>query len=375
MVSSLLWAVTALLGLAPFVHSIPQAASPTTVVSPASGTGTTTATASIACNNSPDLCSRAYNNITHMGAHDSSFLRDASTGNSLAGNQFFNATVALSAGIRLLQAQVHEYNGTLHLCHSSCTLLDAGRLDAWLSRIRFWMDANPNDVVTVLLVNADNTPMSTFGAHFEASGISKYGYTPLSAAPPPTWPTLQQLITANTRLITFLASGTPSPAHPYLLNQFTYVFETPFDVRSLAGFNCTLDRPSSLRTTGAASAIQAGLLPLVNHFAYTVITGDITVPNVGDIETTNSPATSAQGALGLHAQTCQAQWGVKPVFVLVDFYDRGPSVATADRMNGIVQAVGRRGAPGTTTSSEGRGLGEGRGLALVGFVVAAVVLL
>lgn len=377
MVSSLLWAATALLGLAPVVHSIPQAASPTTAVSPASGTGTTTGTGTTACNNSPDLCSRAYSNITHMGAHDSSFLRDASTGNSLAGNQFFNATVALSAGIRLLQAQVHEYNGTLHLCHSSCTLLDAGRLDDWLARIRFWMDANPNDVVTLLLVNADNTPLSTFGTHFEASGISKYGYVPPSASPPSSWPTLQQLITANTRLITFLASGTPSPSHPYLLDEFTYLFETPFDVRSLSGFNCTLDRPSSLRTTGggAAAALQAGMLPLVNHFAYTVITGDITVPNVADIETTNGPSTSAQGALGRHAQTCQGEWGVKPVFVLVDFYDKGPSVATADRMNGIVQAVGRRGAPGTAASEGSLGVGEGRGLALVGFVVAAVVLL
>ncbi|KAK1828437.1 PLC-like phosphodiesterase [Podospora conica] len=369
MVSSLLWAVTALLGLAPVVHSIPQAA-PTTLVSPSSGTATGTASSGVACNNSPSLCSKPYNQITHMGAHDSAFLRDASTGNSLAGNQFFNATVALSSGIRLLQAQVHEFNGTLHLCHSSCSLLDAGRLDAWLARIRVWMDANPNDVVTLLLVNSDNTPMSTFGTHFETSGISKYGYVP-SSAPPPFWPTLQQLITANTRLVTFLASGTPSPAHPYLLDEFSYVFETPFDVRSLSGFNCTLDRPSNLRTTGAASAVQAGLLPLMNHFAYTVITGDITVPNVADIETTNGPSTTVTGALGLHAQACQVQWGVKPVFVLVDFYDRGPSMATADRINGIV-GTGRTAA---ATTSEGRGGREGRGLAMVGFVVAAVVLL
>ena len=42
----------------------------------------------IACNNSPDLCSRSYSNITQLGAHDSAFLRDASTGFSSSGNQY-----------------------------------------------------------------------------------------------------------------------------------------------------------------------------------------------------------------------------------------------------------------------------------------------
>ena len=41
-----------------------------------------------ACNNSPDLCSRSYSNITQLGAHDSAFLRDSSTGFSSSGNQY-----------------------------------------------------------------------------------------------------------------------------------------------------------------------------------------------------------------------------------------------------------------------------------------------
>ena len=46
-----------------------------------------TAYASTACNNSPDLCDRAYSNITHLGAHDAGFVRDATTSYSTAGNQ------------------------------------------------------------------------------------------------------------------------------------------------------------------------------------------------------------------------------------------------------------------------------------------------
>lgn len=356
---SFLRAAVAVLGLAPLVQCAPQSS-------------TTTSPSTVACNNSPLLCNRAYNNITHMGAHDSSFLRDASTGNSLAGNQFFNATVALSAGIRLLQGQVHLENNTLRLCHTTCALLDAGLLSTWLSAIKYWLDTNPNDVITLLLVNADNADASLFGAAFDAAGISPYGFVPDGTG----WPTLQSMISANTRMVSFIAPlGSASPSHPFLLDEFTHVFETPFDVRRLSGFNCTLDRPSSAGT--AANAVSQGLLPLMNHFAYTEITSDITVPNVGDIATTNSPSTTTTGALGLHAQTCQGEWGIKPVFVLVDFYDQGPAIDTADRVNGIV-ATGRQASvsdavAGSGSAGERR---EGRGMwALVGFLVGVVVLL
>lgn len=380
MVPSLVWAATALLGLASFAQSSPQfggGSSTTTTAAVAatgsatSGTGTGTV---VACNNSPALCPRAYNNITHMGAHDSAFLRDASTGNSLAGNQYFNATVALSAGIRLLQAQVHLVNTTLRLCHTDCSLLDAGPLDTWLARIKVWMDANPNDVVTILLVNSDNQPASSFGTAFESSGISAYGYVPSSSTATSVWPSLQDMIASQKRLVTFLASATPSSAYPYLLDEFTYVFETAFDVRRLSAFNCTLDRPSSLRGD-AAPAISKGMLPLMNHFAYTEITKDITVPNVNDIATTNSPSTTTTGALGLHAQTCQGQWGIKPVFVLVDFYDQGPAIDAADRLNGITP-TGRKASAGAGSSSGGsseRG-GEMRVVALLAFLVATMVM-
>lgn len=337
-------ALAALWTLTPAVLSSPQAV--TSAQLPSS-----TSVATVACNNSPELCSRAYNNITHMGAHNSAFVRDESTGNSLAGNQFFNATVALSSGIRLLQAQVHLSNGTLQLCHTLCELLDAGSLEAWLSRIKSWLDAHPNEVVTLLLVNADDQPASSFGAAFEGSGISTYGFVPSGSG----WPTLQEMITSGRRLVTFVASIDTDPQHPYLLSEFSHVFETPFAVTSLSGFTCNLDRPSEAGS--AEAAIASGLLPLVNHFAYTSITTDIMVPNAGDIDITNSPSTSETGALGLHAQTCQTQWGVRPVFVLVDFYDRGPAIETADRLNGIV-AAGRdtSGEARTTSSSAAAGM-------------------
>ncbi|KAI1330425.1 PLC-like phosphodiesterase [Xylariaceae sp. FL0255] len=332
---------------------------------------------STACNNSPDLCNRSYSNITHMGAHDSAFLRDASTDNSIAGNQFYNATVALDAGIRLLQAQVHNENGTIELCHTLCSLLDAGPLENWLADISSWMGNNPNEVVTLLIVNSDNQEISAFGSVFESSGLSKYGYTPSGNGD---WPTLQEMISNNTRLVTFIASVTASSSYPYLLSEFDYVFETTFGVTSADGFNCTLQRPST--EASAAAAIQAGLLPLINHFRDDALTSSITVPDVDDIATTNSPETNTTGALGLQTQNCREQWGVIPTFILVDFWNEGPAIDTADVMNDVTDAVGRKNDTATTssgstttpsqgTSHSGRstsGMGTG---ALVAFIVAA----
>ncbi|KAI0382971.1 PLC-like phosphodiesterase [Hypomontagnella monticulosa] len=341
-----------------------------------SSTASTTGAASTttACNNSPDLCTRSYGNITHMGAHDSSFLRDESTSNSIAGNQYFNATVALDAGIRLLQIQVHNEGGVIEMCHTSCSLLDAGPLQDWLVIIKSWMDSHPNEVVTLLIVNSDGKAAADFGSVFSASGIDTYGYVPSGVG---AWPTLQEMINANKRLVTFIASITANSQFPYLLSEFDYVFETPFEVTELSGFNCTLDRPSSQNS--ASAAIQAGMLPLMNHFKYDLLAASIMVPDEGNISTTNSPSTTTEGNLGLHAQTCLQQWGIKPSFVLVDFFSEGPAVQAADNLNGI-KAVGRTttGQRVTTvaTATAGlkhRGLGMGAG-ALVAFVAAALVL-
>ncbi|KAK3692254.1 PLC-like phosphodiesterase [Podospora appendiculata] len=377
--SSLFSSAAVLLSLSPVTYAIPQAQASSTTTQQRTSTVSLSSSATapgspIPCNNSPKLCSRAYNNITHMGAHDSSFLRDASTSNSIAGDQYYNATVALSAGIRLLQTQVHDYLGGLELCHTSCALLDAGSLEAWLAKIKYWLDHNANEVVTLLLVNSDNKNASDFGLAFESSGLDTYGYVPTSNSSTKDWPTLQSMITSNKRLVTFIASITPSPSYPYLLNEFTYVFETPYDVKSLSNFTCNLDRPSS--QSSAASALKAQMLPLLNHFAYTSITSDIEVPNVSDIDTTNSPETNVTGALGQHADNCTTLWDTKPVFMLVDFYDHGPAVDTADRLNGIT-AVGRI-TSSSSAGAEGSGVGTVRdrgamAVALLAFIVGVVV--
>ncbi|TKA78747.1 hypothetical protein B0A49_04698 [Cryomyces minteri] len=316
----------------------------------ATTTTTSAASTATACNNSPALCNRAYNNITQLGAHDSPFVRDASTSYSISGNQYYNTTVQLSAGVRLLTAQVHNTNtsapatGEWHVCHSSCQLLDAGRLRTWLGEIKTWLDGNPSEVVTLLLVNSDSASAASLAAEFDAAAIVPYAYVPPSLSTAPTvWPTLASLIANNTRLLAFVADLPPAAAAaPYLMNEFTFIFENAYDNTSPANFSCAASRPTSY-ANNAGAALSAGLMPLQNHFLYATEAFGIEVPDTAALNNTNAPS-GAVGNLGDAAKACSGAYGRAPTFLLVDFFNVGPAIATVDALNGVARAVGRSGA-------------------------------
>ncbi|KAL6710503.1 hypothetical protein ACN47E_008551 [Coniothyrium glycines] len=339
-----------------------------------------TTSAQDACNNSPALCSRAYNNITHLGAHDSPFLRDASTSFSTSGNQYYNTTIQLEAGVRLLSAQVHQKNdsGTTawHLCHTSCDLLDAGPLETWLREIKTWMDANPTDVVTVLIVNSDNASPATLGAQFSASGIDQYAYTPPSSTTiPQTWPTLSNLISNNTRLVTFVASlSSPSPTHPYLLDQFAFQFENAYENTHPSNYSCVPSRPSAVAGDPAA-ALSSGRMFLMNHFLYDDSLFGIQQPNASYAHVTN--AATGFGSLGARIRNCTAVYaGTPPAFVMVDFFNVGPAMDSVDAANGVLGATSGRRSVSTaavTQGSAGTGVAGRKDGSMLAVVVAVLV--
>ncbi|GKZ24144.1 hypothetical protein AbraIFM66951_010936 [Aspergillus brasiliensis] len=298
---------------------------------------------STACNNSPDLCSKSYGEITHLGAHDSPFLRDASTDYSTFGDQYYNTTLQLDAGVRLVTAQVHKSNSQWRLCHSSCDYLDAGLLSTWLSAIKSWLDSNPNDVVTVLLVNSDDATASDLHSQFETANLTNYTYTPTSqTSAPSSWPTLQELINNGTRLMTFVASldASSNTVAPYLMDEFTFIWENNYDVTSASNFSCEPDRPSTVKND-LSTALSSNRLPFMNHFLYQE-TLDIEYPNVSYVSTTNA-ASGGTGNLGDTATKCKKEYnGRQPTFILVDFFDKGPAINTVDSLNNVTNATGRK---------------------------------
>lgn len=228
------------------------------------------------------------------------------------------------------------------------------------------MDNNPNEVVTILLVNSDNAPASALDSEFKAANITSYTYTPPSTTIAiKTWPTLQDMISNNTRLVTFVASLPPSSntVAPYLLDEFTFVFENNYDVKSLSNFTCTPDRPPAVRGN-TQMAITSGRLPLMNHFLYTQ-QAFFQTPDYGNITTTNAQ-NGAIGNLGGAAANCTTIYGKAPTYILVDFFDQVSAISTVDALNGITP-VGRAAVLNVATQGS-TSVGLGRGDALNGVI-------
>jgi len=273
------------------------------------------------CNGHEALCSRKYSNVTQVGAHNSAFV-----GVGPAHNQYISATAALDMGVRFLQAQTHRWlDDGIHMCHTSCVILDAGPLRHFLAPIKAWIDGHPDDVVTLLLTNPDAIPVAEYDAVFADLGLDRYAFVPGSGKPggavgPDDWPTLAELIATGRRLVVFMDYHADEAAVPYVLDEFDYLFETPFDVTDPDFRQCDLDRP--------AGASPDGRMYIVNHFLAVDLFG-IKIPDQVRAPRTNSAA-------NILAQTdlCESKWGRVPNFVLLDWIDKGqPLVAERDLNN------------------------------------------
>jgi hypothetical protein len=259
------------------------------------------------CNGHPEFCSRSFGNITFVGAHDSYAIGV----NNLATNQDQPITQQLNDGIRMLQVQAHNQNGVIRLCHTSCTLYEGGSLQDYLGAVKTWLDANPNEVLSILIVNNDDLPVSSYDSVFKAAGVDTISYAPSSSAVAfSDWPTLGSLIDSGKRLLTFMDFKADITSVPYIIDEFTNIWETAFDVTDPA-FDCNVNRSTGNTPTE---------MYLINHFLDTTLFNQL-VPFVAQANVTN--AATGFGSLGTQVDTCTSANGRPPNFMLVDFYEFG----------------------------------------------------
>jgi hypothetical protein len=328
------------------------------------------------CNGYANLCSRSYGNVTFVGAHDSYAVGT----NNLLVNQDYNLTQQLNDGVRMLQMQAHNQTGTIQLCHTSCELYNGGTLSDYLTNVKAWMDSNTNDVVTLLIVNSDNLLPTAYDAVFKAVGVDTLSYSPTSSALPESgWPTLGSMIDSGTRLVTFLDNAADFTSVPYLIDEFTNMWETAFDVTDPA-FDCNVNRSNGDTTTQ---------MYLINHFLDEVVLGQ-PAPDVAQANVTNSA--SGTGSLGAQVDTCVAANGRNPNFMLVDFYEYGdgsvftvaadangvtysPSTPVATPITSSSISSSSTGTPETSRPNAGTALDSGwQWLTALLFVIGSIVL-
>jgi hypothetical protein len=74
-------------------------------------------------------------------------------------------------------------------------------------------------VVTLLIVNSDGFSPAAYDSVFKSVGLDRLSFLPQSRTIAlSAWPTLQDMLSTNQRLVTFLDNGADFTAVPYLID-------------------------------------------------------------------------------------------------------------------------------------------------------------
>ncbi|KAI5309015.1 hypothetical protein KEM55_004296, partial [Ascosphaera atra] len=211
---------------------------------------------------------------------------------------------------------------------------NAGTLEAFLQRIRGWLEQNGNEVITLLLTQAQNFEVEVLDGVFERSGIKPFAFVPATSPDvlrAEQWPRLGEMISANKRLVVFLDYGADPARVPYLLNEFSYYFETRFSPTLRAFRKCDIHRPPPETLLGNQTE---SLMYIVNHNLNKRIGAkNLLVPDRYNAPRTNSVA--GKGGIGQHIARCLSAHQRRPNVVLVDYVTQGEVLDAQDILNGF----------------------------------------
>lgn len=220
-----------------------------------------------------------------------------------------------------MQFETHYPNATagLHLCHTSCDLLDVGTLESYLTTVRGWLEEHPYEVIAIMMGNDNRVPPTTYIEPFQNSGMMQYLYTPRRTnATLEDWPTLAQMILLNKRVVVMLDYLANQTEVPWLLDEFNYQWQTPFSPTDPA-FPCTEQRPPN-----QPEDVSRNKMYMLNHnlnIEVALLGQSILIPAYTLLNQVN--AVSGNGSLGRNVENCTAMWNRPPNWLLVDYYNFG----------------------------------------------------
>ncbi|OLY83269.1 Nudix hydrolase 3 [Smittium mucronatum] len=300
-------------------------------------------TMDVKCNGYTEYCSLNYNRVCFPATHNSF----ANIANDISSNQEKTISQQLDDGVRTFLLDLHKPLGSnslsqalssnskrqnsvstpIELCHTSCLLLDAGDFTLELANFKTYLDANKDEVVTLILENYDSFSSSQIYSNFQNVSLTDYLFNPndhSSIASSNTWPTVGQIITSGKRLVVFSSVTTDIVNYPQIMNQNTFISQTSFEVPYIAG--------SSAPFTCSVSPSPAKPLIIMNHFVYvnqTILNTVYEVPNANASDMVNS-----QGSILTQYYKCQTA-NIFPNFLALDFYDIGELFQAVAAINNV----------------------------------------
>ena len=197
-----------------------------------------------------------------------------------------------------------------YLCHVFC---EAGAVDmtSTLRSVREWLERHPDEVLIFFV--EDSVSAADTARVFEQAGLLRYVYTHGRTDP---WPTLRQLIESEHRVLV-LSENDKSGSVPWYHDGFSLVQETPYHFTSAKQFSCRPNR-------GTANSP----LFLLNHWI-----------DAGRPSRAASSKVNRFDVLLPRARACQAERGLLPNLVAVDWYDQGDLLGVVNVLNGLARGA------------------------------------
>ncbi len=254
------------------------------------------------CNGSADFCSLRFDEIAYPTTHNA--MSNAEDDWNLP-NQNFNIGRQLEDGVRAMMLDTYDEEGELLLCHVLCGLGSRPLVDG-LGDINSFLRDNPTDVFAIIFESRIEN--SQTAAAIEESGLLDLAYAHVPGEP---WPTLQELIDADTRLMVFQEKP-GSPEYPWLMYIWDHAWETNFSWEAPEDFNCDPNRGD-----------PDNPLFILNHF--------LTSPFGGSAEL--AEMVNYNPLFIDRANQCEDEGNALPNFVTVDFYDLGDLFVVVDSLN------------------------------------------
>ena len=190
-----------------------------------------------------------------------------------------------------------------------------GTLENYLRTVGLWLRQHPYEVLTILIGNGDYVMPTNYTLPFQRAGLGDLVYTPpLLPMALNDWPTLGNMILSGKRLVVFLDYQANQTELPWLIDEFSQMWETPFSPTNRS-FPCTVERPPGLHPPDAENRLYMANHNLNVHINLNLGSVNLLIPNMAQLAATNN--VTGYGSLGQMADTCDSTYCALP-FSLVE---------------------------------------------------------
>jgi len=266
------------------------------------------------CNGHSELCDRRYDEVAYLTTHNA--FNAGEEGFSLP-NQTYGLTRQLQDGVRAVMLDVYDEGGVATAYHGFA-FLGTATLESNLTEIKDFLDANPNEIVTIIFESYINSTM--MDTVFTQVGLKPMLHEQTVGEP---WPTLQEMINSGKRLFVLSDNNDAAVGQEWYHYVWDFAVETGFTINAPTDFDCDFNRGNS-----------ANDLFIVNHF--------VTDANIGTGQADQAAIVNEMSFFYDRVYGCQIEQQKFPNFPTVDFYELGQTLAVVDSLNGLQTSVGIR---------------------------------